>query len=102
MELVRTGLAACADAGVEFIVVLGEPSYYRRVGFQKVSLLGIENEYGAANDLMIAPLRAETLASGLAKYASEFADVLPIERNPALTRSLPSILAVRCRDPERY
>jgi len=28
--------------------------------------------------------------------------LLPIERNPALTRSLPPILAVRCHNPERY
>ena len=74
-ELVRAGLAACADAGGEFVVVLGEPSYYRRFGFQKASLLGIENEYGVDDEFMIAPLRAESLAPGLAKYASEFADV---------------------------
>jgi putative acetyltransferase len=73
--LVLAGLAACADAGGEFVVVLGEPSYYRRFGFQNASLLGIANEYGVDDEFMIAPLCAESLAPGLAKYASEFADV---------------------------
>ena len=74
-ELVRAGLATCADAGGEFVVVLGVPSYYCRFGFQKASLLGIENEYGVDDEFMIAPLRAESLTPGLAKYASEFANV---------------------------
>ena len=74
-ESMQAGLAACAQAGGKFVVVLGEPNYYRRFGFQKASLLGIENEYGADDEFMIAPLRAESLAPGLAKYAAEFANV---------------------------
>jgi predicted N-acetyltransferase YhbS len=42
-------LSACETAGTGFVVVLGEPDYYRRFGFQTASLRGITNAYGVVS-----------------------------------------------------
>lgn len=36
--LIRAGLAACAVQGIEAVVVLGDPEYYRRFGFAPTAL----------------------------------------------------------------
>ena len=36
--LIRVGIAACREIGARFIVVLGEPAYYRRFGFRPTHL----------------------------------------------------------------
>ena len=40
--LVREGLATCAAQGCGFVVVLGEPEYYGRFGFEHSPTLGVE------------------------------------------------------------
>jgi putative acetyltransferase len=75
-SLIRAGLAACRHAGYRFIVLLGHPAYYPRFGFQKASLVGLRNEYGADEAFMILQLLPGSLpvGGGLVKYGTEFAE----------------------------
>ena len=75
-QLIREGLRVCKEMGFDYCVVLGGPKYYRRFGFEKASLHGLQNEYGVDEELMVirfengSPL---TLTPGaLVKYAPEF------------------------------
>lgn len=73
--LVREGLATCAAQGCGFVVVLGEPEYYGRFGFERASALGLDNEYGVDEAFMVLELRPGSLPGqgGLVRYAPEFA-----------------------------
>src|SRR5262245_941406 len=74
-RLVRDGLAAAAQSGAGFVVVLGHPDYYPRFGFRRAGAAGLSNEYGADEAFMVVELRPGSLpaAGGLVKYAPEFA-----------------------------
>jgi putative acetyltransferase len=74
-RLVECGLEACRRAGLGFVVVLGEPGYYRRFGFRRALDVGLRNEHGADEEFMARELRAGALAgvAGLVRHAPEFA-----------------------------
>jgi putative acetyltransferase len=77
-ELVRRGLAECRAAGHDFAVVLGEPAYYARFGFEPAARHGARCEFDAPEDaFMILALRPGALAGlgGVARYAPEFGAV---------------------------
>jgi putative acetyltransferase len=71
-QLIRGGLTACAGAGAGFVVVLGEPDYYRRFGFRSAGLFKLENEYGAGDAFMAFELKQGSITAGLVRYAPEF------------------------------
>jgi putative acetyltransferase len=72
---VQDGLAVALRSDYEFVVVLGESSFYRRFGFRQASTLGLRNEYGAEEGFMVIELRPGALPQngGLVKYSAEFA-----------------------------
>jgi putative acetyltransferase len=72
--LVQGGLDKCLDRGIPFVVVLGEPSYYRRFGFRAASAWGIANEYNVHDEFMAVELLAGSIppGGGLARYGQEF------------------------------
>jgi hypothetical protein len=72
--LVRAGLEACRRAGVGFVVVLGDPGFYERFGFERASGRGLRNEYGAESEFMVIELVPQSIPAkgGLVKYAPEF------------------------------
>lgn len=72
-QLVSAGLSASGAAGIRFIVVLGEPDYYRRFGFKKASFWGVKNVYGVDEPFMALELRLDSIQPELALYAPEFA-----------------------------
>jgi putative acetyltransferase len=74
-RLVREGLAACRRKGVGFVVVLGDPAWYRRFGFCRASDHGLSNEYGAVEEFMVLAFAPASLPSrgALIRYAPEFA-----------------------------
>lgn len=76
-KLIQAGIEACLRAGFDFVVVLGEPAYYRRFGFRRALDRGLRNEYGADEEFMVLELRPGALSGvpGLVKYAPEFAAV---------------------------
>jgi putative acetyltransferase len=78
-QLIRAGLAHATSLGYGFVVVLGEPAYYRRFGFETASQLGLGNEYGVDKPFMTLALHREGLknVSGLVRYQPEFTTVMP-------------------------
>lgn len=73
-RLVEQGIAACRQAGLEFIVVLGEPSFYQRFGFTQASRFGLDNEYGADEAFMVLELRPNCLSrhKAIVRYSPQF------------------------------
>jgi putative acetyltransferase len=78
-RLIAEGLAVCAQRKCGFVVVLGEPAYYRRFGFVRARDRGLDNEYGVEEEFMVLELqpRAIPAAGGLVRYAPEFAVFIP-------------------------
>lgn len=73
-RLIRDGLEACREAGYAAAVVLGEPGYYSRFGFERASAAALGNEYGVDDYFMVAELADGALgrAGGTVRYRSEF------------------------------
>ncbi|HYG61865.1 MAG TPA: N-acetyltransferase [Thermoanaerobaculia bacterium] len=76
--LVERGLAACRDAGIEAVVVLGHPEYYPRFGFVPASRFGLGCEYPVPDEVFMAlELTPGALAGcrGTVRYRPEFSQV---------------------------
>lgn len=73
-RLVQNGLAECHARGAALVLVLGEPDYYGRLGFERASRHGLRNEFGAEEAFMVFMLEARVHPSpgSLVKYAPEF------------------------------
>jgi putative acetyltransferase len=71
-RLIREGLRLCKEQGFDYCVVLGDPNYYGRFGFEKASRFNVQNEYGEDDPFMVIRFSDQPV-SGLAKYADEFA-----------------------------
>lgn len=76
-RLIREGLEVCREAGCGAVVVLGEPAYYSRFGFERASGRGLSNEYDVDEYFMVAELGKGALdgVSGTVKYREEFRGV---------------------------
>jgi putative acetyltransferase len=76
-RLIREGLDACREAGYGAAVVLGEPGYYFRFGFERASEKGLGNEYGVDEHFMVAELDSGALdgVSGTVCYREEFREI---------------------------
>jgi len=74
-ELVRRGLQVCAEGGTGFVVVLGDPAFYRRFGFQPAMERGLSNDYGATCAFQVLELRTGAIPEhgGPIQYAPAFA-----------------------------
>ena len=82
-RLVQNGLAECHSRGACLVVVLGDPPYYGRFGFERASRHGLRNEFGAEEEFMVFLLdaRAHPTPGTLVKYAPEFAGLPPANRD---------------------
>ena len=69
--LIRAG---CTESNAGFVVVLGEPAYYRRFGFSPASRFNLSDEYGGGDAFQVLELRRGAIPSGggVVRYASEF------------------------------
>ena len=76
-RLVRAGLDACREADYGAAVVLGDPGYYSRSGFERASARGLGNEYGADECFMVAELVSGALdgVEGPVRYREEFREL---------------------------
>ena len=74
-ELVHKGLDACRQAGVGWVVVLGDPAYYARFGFRAASDFGLRDDYGGGDAFQAVELirGALPVGAGLVRYSEEFA-----------------------------
>jgi putative acetyltransferase len=72
--LVAESLAAARRRGARFIVLVGEPGYYGRLGFEPARTYGLANQYGIIDAFMVRPLSSGALPpeGGLIRYAPEF------------------------------
>lgn len=72
--LIRAGLERCAMRGHGFVVVLGDPAYYGRFGFQPAARWRLVDEYEGGAAFQALELRdgAIPAAGGLVRYAPEF------------------------------
>jgi putative acetyltransferase len=72
--LINKGLDACAGSGCGYIVVLGDPNYYRRFGFEPATKWRLVDEYGGKSAFQAMELQTGTIpaAGGTVKYAPEF------------------------------
>jgi putative acetyltransferase len=82
--LIRQGLVSAEQAGFQFVVVLGEPTYYARFGFAPASRWGLRDEYGGGEAFQALEFRPAALPAGggLVRYAPEFA-AFDIPEHPA-------------------
>jgi putative acetyltransferase len=73
-RLIRAGLDAVREAGYDAAVVLGDPGYYSRFGFERASGAGLNNEYGVDEYFMVAELESGALdgVEGMVRYREEF------------------------------
>ena len=76
-RLIREGLAICERSGHGFVVVLGDPAYYRRFGFGPASGWRLRDEYGGGDAFQTLELRPGAIPTdgGLVRYAPEFASI---------------------------
>lgn len=72
--LIREGLRLCTENHFDFVVLLGDPKFYQRFGFQKASNFGLQNEYGVDDPFMVFELNQGALhgVNGLVKFEPEF------------------------------
>jgi len=77
-RLIQNGLAACRQWGAGFVVVIGDPPYYTRFGFEPAAKHDLRSEYGAGDAFMVFKLESGALPppGTLVKYAPEFS-ILP-------------------------
>jgi putative acetyltransferase len=73
-RLVQNGLAECHAKGACLVVVLGDPTYYGRFGFERASRHGLRNEFGAEEAFMVFMLEASChpQPGTMVKYMQEF------------------------------
>jgi putative acetyltransferase len=73
-RLIQNGLAECHRWGAGFVVVIGDPPYYTRFGFEPAAKHGLRSEYKAGDAFMVFKLESGALppASTTVKYAPEF------------------------------
>lgn len=73
-RLVQNGLAECHAKGACLVVVLGDPTYYGRFGFERASRHGLRNEFGVEEAFMVFMLEAKCHPEPgtMVKYAAEF------------------------------
>ncbi len=64
-----------SEAGYGWVVVLGEPGYYRRFGFVPAAQFGLQDEYGGGCAFQVLQLIGGSLPrnAGLVRYGPEFA-----------------------------
>ena len=72
--LIQQGLEKCREAGADAVVVLGDPEYYSRFGFERASDYGLGNEYGVDEAFLVKPLHDGALddVHGVVAYQPEF------------------------------
>lgn len=77
-EMVREGLASLGELGYPACVVLGEPAYYGRLGFDSAAQFGFHCQWpGNEQYFQIVSLWEDELQgrSGLIEYCAEFAEL---------------------------
>jgi putative acetyltransferase len=74
-QLIREGLELCRKAAIGVIVVLGNPRYYSRFGFEPAGPYRLRDEYAGGDAFQVMELvrGSVPVGGGLVRYAPEFA-----------------------------
>jgi putative acetyltransferase len=74
-RLIRDALELSREAATGLVVVLGDPRYYGRFGFEPARRLALRGEYGAGDAFQAIELVHGTVPAegGLVKYCPQFA-----------------------------
>lgn len=72
--LIEAGIDAARRCGFGWLVVLGEPEYYGRFGFEPASAVGLVDEYGGGDAFQVLEIAAGSVprGAGLVRYSAEF------------------------------
>ena len=75
--LILAGLARCKQRGHGFVVVLGDPAYYKRFGFEPARKANLSDEYDGGDAFQVLELKPGAIppAGGRVQYAPEFTTV---------------------------
>jgi len=75
--LVQSGLEACRELGIGWVVVLGHPAYYPRFAFVPASQFGVTSDYEVPDDVFLAQELVEGALApgGRARYHPAFASL---------------------------
>lgn len=78
-RLIEAGLSHARESGTPFVVVLGDPAYYRRFGFGPASARGLVDDYAGGDAFQVLELRPGGIPEGARHihYASPFATAAP-------------------------
>ena len=87
-RLIQNGLAECHRWGAGFVVVIGDPPYYRRFGFEPAKESGLRSEFAVGDAFMVFKLESGALPppGTLIRYAPEFSSFSRTTRRPASPR----------------
>lgn len=74
-RLALAGIEACRNEGLDYLVVLGDPGYYSRFGFQPASRLGLSDTWGGEDAFLALELKPGCLVGvdAQVQYAPAFA-----------------------------
>jgi putative acetyltransferase len=76
--LIKAGLKILQEKGCPFVIVLGHPEYYPRLGFQPASRFNIRSQWEDVPDeafmILIMDESAMRNVSGIARFRDEFSD----------------------------
>ena len=75
-RLIRAGLWACRQQGVDAVILVGHTEYYPRFGFLPARDFGLSSDYGDGEAFMALELKPGALENvkGKARYVPEFAE----------------------------
>lgn len=77
-QLVQVGLSKCRKSDYSIVVVVGNPRYYRRFGFQKASQFGLHSSLPIPDEaFMVLELKPSALMNmkGIVCYPAYFNEV---------------------------
>ena len=78
--LTKAGIRACTARGVDAIIVVGDPKFYRRFGFSAAAASSLQSPY-PGDAFMALELKPGALrAKGTVRYAAAFG-ALPVEEH---------------------
>ena len=77
-KLVEEGLEQCRQNAVGVVVVVGDPQYYSRFGFEPARQHNLVDEFTAGDAFQVLMFDAATMPAqgGLVRYGKEFADLV--------------------------
>jgi len=78
-QLIQMGISRIKEGGSPYIIVIGDPEYYTRFGFEAAGRSGISCEWKVPYDafmILILDRKAMNGITGVARYRREWADAM--------------------------